>query len=141
MDDLEPPPHLRLLIADDNPDAAELLALVMGQAGHTVHIAHDGHAALALAQRLRPDVLVLDVRMPGMNGHVVARRLRECLPDARMLLLALTGQGSAEDKAEARAAGFHRHFTKPADVHELLACIARWREDNGPQRSRTTTER
>ncbi|MDO9438111.1 response regulator [Hydrogenophaga sp.] len=129
MNDIAPDPtrpHLSLLIADDHEDAAELLAMLLRDDGHSVEVAHDGKTALDMAQRLRPDVLLLDIRMPVMDGNTVARRVRETLPDARMLMLAVTGQGSAQEKAEARAAGFDRHFTKPVDTNDLRACIAEW---------------
>lgn len=119
-------PPLRLLIADDHEDAVELLAMLLREDGHNVDVAHNGRTALELAQRLRPDVVLLDINMPGMDGHAVARHLRASLPHARMLMVAVTGRGSADDIAEAHAAGFDQHFTKPVDTHILRTCIANW---------------
>lgn len=119
-------PPLRLLIADDHEDAVELLAMLLREDGHSVDVAHNGRTALELAQRHCPDVVLLDINMPGMDGHAVARHLRASLPDARMLMVAVTGQGSADDVAEARAAGFDQHFTKPVDTKVLRTCIANW---------------
>lgn len=122
---------LLLLIADDNQDAAESLGMLLWIEGHAVHITHDGETALAIARQIRPDVLMLDIGLPGMDGNSVARRVRESLPDARMLMVAVTGRGSDEDKETTRAAGFDHHFTKPVDLNALRKSIARWSEDNG----------
>lgn len=119
---------LCILIADDDHDAAESLSLLLQLAGHTVHIAHDGHEALALAQRIRPQVSILDIGMPAMDGNSVASRLRESLPGARMLIVALTGRERPEDRQRSAAAGFDHHFIKPLVLSELHRCIARWRE-------------
>lgn len=124
-------PPLHLLIADDDRDGAELLAMFMRSEGHCVDLAHDGESALLMVLHLRPDVVLLDIGMPRLDGLSVARRLREELPGARMLLLAVTGRDSAEDKALARAAGFDHHFVKPADPSHLQACIADWRQRSG----------
>ncbi len=129
MNDIAPgsaQPHLRMLIADDHEDAAELLAMLMREEGYSVDVAHDGRTALAMAQRERPDVVLLDIRMPGMDGNAVARNLRATLPGARMLMVAVTGQGSPAEQVEARASGFDHHFTKPVDTNDLRACIANW---------------
>lgn len=120
---------LRLLIADDNRDAAESLALLLQLDGHVVHIAYDGREALRMAQSLLPDVTVLDIGMPGLDGHAVARGLRESLDGQRMLILAVSGRAGNEDIARAHAAGFDRYFTKPVPLGELMRCIAQWRAD------------
>ncbi|MBS3995781.1 MAG: response regulator, partial [Hydrogenophaga sp.] len=121
-------PGLRLLIADDNADAAESLAMLTSMEGHRAQVVNNGADALAAGLETPPDVCILDIGMPGMDGHTVARRLREALPDHPMLLLAVTGWGQKKDKHEARAAGFDRHFTKPIDPNTLLAYIAEWQD-------------
>lgn len=127
-----PRPGLMVLIADDNADAAESLAMLAGMEGHRVQVVSNGPDALAAARRNRPDVCILDIGMPGMDGHAVARHLREHLTGRPMLLLAVTGWGQAKDKDEALAAGFDRHFTKPIDPNNLLACMAEWQDLHPP---------
>jgi CheY-like chemotaxis protein len=119
---------LSVLIADDNSDAAHSLGLLLGLDGHSVHLAHDGLQALDLAAQMAPQVAVLDIGMPGLDGHEVARRLRQQTHGKNMLIVAVTGWGQLEDQQRALAAGFDRHFTKPVNPSELLACMAQWRE-------------
>lgn len=126
---------LRLLIADDNRDAAESLALLMELDGHIVHIANDGAQALAMAQELQPHVSILDIGMPGMDGNTVARCIRDSMPEQRMLLVAVTGRSNDVDRARARAAGFDQYFTKPVALGTLMSCIVQWREAGGPSPS------
>lgn len=114
----------RVLIADDNPDGLESLAALLSMHGHEVHVAADGGEALAQAGRVRPDVALLDIGMPGLTGYEVARRIRASDWGQRMLLIALTGWGQAQDQARARAAGFDHHITKPLDLERLLALLA-----------------
>ena len=120
-------PALRVLVADDNADAARLLAMLLSLEGHDVHVAGDGLQAVTLAAQIRPQVAVLDIGMPELDGHEVARRLRRGAGGHEMLLLAVTGWGQPEDQRRARAAGFDRHFTKPVDPTELIDCIDTWR--------------
>ncbi|MCW5672281.1 MAG: response regulator [Hydrogenophaga sp.] len=119
---------LRLLVADDNRDAAESLALLMEVDGHTVQIANDGREALEMAQRLRPDVCILDIGMPGMDGNTVARCLRDAMPEQRMMIVAVTGRAKQEDRALSMAAGFDLYFTKPIPLGELMGSLAQWRD-------------
>lgn len=123
---------LRLLIADDNRDAAESLALLMELDGHTVHTACDGHDALAMARSLQPDVAILDIGMPGMDGNTVARSIREAMPEQRMLIVAVTGRAHDDDRARSRAAGFDEYFTKPVALGTLMSLIAQWRDETPP---------
>jgi len=120
------PAALRVLIADDHVDAAETLAMLVGLEGHAVEVACNGQDALMLARRLRPDVAILDIGMPGLDGHAVAHRIRQTQAGASMLIVALTGRGDVEDKERARVAGFDEHFTKPVDPALLLGCIRAW---------------
>ena len=120
---------LRLLVADDNRDAAESLALLMEVDGHTVQIANDGREALEMAQRLRPDVCILDIGMPGMEGNTVARCLRDALPEQRMMIVAVTGRSQQDDRARSMAAGFDLYFTKPIPLGALMGSLAQWRDE------------
>ena len=117
----------RILVADDNQDAAESLAMMLRMMGNHVRTVHDGEQAVAEAAAFRPDVLLLDIGMPRMNGYDAAREIRGQGWGARMVLVALTGWGQDEDKRRANEAGFDRHFTKPvspADLEKLLGELA-----------------
>jgi DNA-binding response OmpR family regulator len=111
----------RVLVADDNVDAGDSLAMLLRLDGHEVELARNGPEALALFERMRPDVAILDIGMPGLNGYVVALRIREQKSD--VTLIALTGWGQEADKARARASGFDHHFTKPVEPTELSRLI------------------
>jgi PAS domain S-box-containing protein len=114
----------RVLVADDNKDAADTLGLLLELYGHEVRIAHSGNAALAVAHAFRPNVALLDIAMPDLSGYEVARNLRvdACCPD--ILLIALTGYGQDGDKERAHEAGFDHHLTKPVDPSKLEALIS-----------------
>ncbi|MCC2973660.1 PAS domain-containing protein [Massilia sp. IC2-476] len=116
---------LRILVADDNVDAATMLAAVLSARGHGVTLAHDGRAALALAQQQAFELLILDVGMPGLSGYELAREVRKLAHLDRALLAAHTGWGAEHDRAEAHAAGFDAHLTKPAGLDEIDALLAR----------------
>jgi DNA-binding response OmpR family regulator len=106
-------------VADDNRDAAESLALVLRFSGYEVSIAFNGTEALDLAARERPCAAIIDIGMPGMSGHEVARRMRLEAWGRNAVLIALTGWGQEQDKQAAKAAGFDEHLTKPIDPDEL----------------------
>ena len=114
----------KILIADDNQDAANTLAMLLRLAGHDVRTAHGGEAALAIANTFEPEIALLDIGMPDLNGYEVAKRLRriDCGRDLR--LIALTGWGQDEDKRKARDAGFDHHLTKPVDPQRLGALLS-----------------
>ena len=105
----------RILIADDNRDAAESMSMVLRLMGNEVRTVHDGVQAIEEAAAFRPDVLLLDIGMPRMNGYDVARRVREQRWGSEMILVALTGWGQDDDKRRAIEAGFDQHFTKPVN--------------------------
>lgn len=107
----------RILVVDDNLPAVRGLAQLLVLLGHEVQEAYNGASALQIDETFSPDVVILDIGLPDMTGYEVAVVLRE-RPGARMLI-ALSGYGQAEDKEEARAAGFHHHLTKPAGLAEL----------------------
>ena len=122
-----PTQPLRILVADDNVDAAETLASILELSGHLTLVANDGLSAVAAAAEFIPDVVFLDIGMPGLNGYEVALRLRAIPELEQVVLLALTGWGSENDHAQASAAGFDFHLTKPVQfdvVNSLLAGLA-----------------
>ena len=109
----------RVLVVDDNRDATETMAMLLGIWGHDTRSAHDGPSALGIAQEFQPEVILLDIGLPGMDGFEVARRVHS-LPGLRnTVLIAMTGYGQEEDRARSRAAGFARHLVKPADPTTL----------------------
>ncbi len=114
-----------VLIVDNNQDTADTLALLLRHAGHEVRTAYDGPAALDLARARPPEVVLLDIGMPGMDGLEVARRLRQDLGLKQALLVALTGYGQEEDRRRSREAGFNAHLVKPADMRALERLLAR----------------
>lgn len=113
-------PQRRVLVVDDVRASARTLAMVLSRMGHEVEVRHDGSSAIAAALDYRPDVIFLDIAMPGMSGYEVARKLRSdaAIPD-ELLLVALTGYGQEEDRRQALAAGFNVHMVKPVDVRIL----------------------
>jgi CheY-like chemotaxis protein len=117
-------PVRRVLIADDNRDGAEIMAMLLRQSGMQVHVAHNGVEAVSLAAEVHPDVAVLDIGMPGMSGYEVAQRIRTEPWGTRMHLIAVTGWGQDGDKRRAAAAGFDHHLTKPVDPLHLEHLVA-----------------
>jgi len=110
----------RILLADDNRDSLESLALLLELQGNEVRTAPDGAHAVAEAERFRPDVALLDVGMPRMNGYDACRQIRAQEWGRNMLLVALTGWGQEADRARSQEAGFDQHFVKPVDPKVLL---------------------
>jgi CheY-like chemotaxis protein len=125
---LRPRGTWRILAVDDNVDSAESLRLLLEITGHEVLTAHDGPAALEAARHFRPQVVLLDIGLPGMNGYEVARRLRTQPGMDKALLVALTGYSQDEDRRRSQEAGFNAHLVKPADLDTLQALFA----DLGP---------
>ncbi|MGH7694495.1 MAG: ATP-binding protein [Gemmatimonadaceae bacterium] len=119
-------PHLscRILVADDNRDAAESMSMLLRLMGNDVRTVHDGIQAVEEASAFRPDVVLLDIGMPRLNGYDVARAIREQRWGAGMVLVALTGWGQDDDKRRADEAGFDQHFTKPVNPAALERLIA-----------------
>ena len=116
--------NLRVLVVDDNADAAQMLAALLEVQGHAVSVEYDGRGALARARSEHPDVLLLDIGLPDMDGYELARRLRAQPENARATLVALTGYGQNQDRAEARQAGFDHYLVKPADLNEVNDVLA-----------------
>ncbi len=113
----------RVVVADDNRDTADSLAIMLRLSGHEVHVAYDGEDAVDLVRRHRPDVALVDIGMPRLDGYGVARRLRAEPWGDTLVLAALTGWGQASDRAAAAAAGFDHHFTKPVDPVAVEALL------------------
>jgi two-component system CheB/CheR fusion protein len=113
----------RLPVVDDNVDAAETIARLLRLAGYEADCVHDGPSALQAVERKHPDIVVLDIGLPGMDGYEVARRLRE--RDRDLPLIAVTGYGQDSDRKRSEQAGFDHHFTKPVDPLELESYIAK----------------
>jgi len=113
-----------ILIVDDNVDAAESLGEVLKACGYRTHVAHDGPRALNEAARLRPEVVILDIGMPTMNGYQVARHLRTDVGLSKSVLVALTGYSEESDRASAEHAGFDYHFVKPLDISQLTQVLS-----------------
>lgn|GEM_PF-1015790 len=117
-------PSRRIVIVDDNADIRDLLQIKLKKLGHAVETAGDGHAGLERISETHPDIAIIDIGMPGMDGYEVAKRVREHLEDG-ILLIALTGFGQADDRERAAAAGFDEHLTKPIRVEELQQIFMR----------------
>ncbi len=122
---LRPPgPARRILIVEDSKDAAQSLAMLLRLMGNEVHASYDGPSALEAAAAFGPDVVLMDIGLPGMSGHEVARRLREQPGLDKVVLVAVTGWGHEEDRRLAREAGFDSHMVKPIDVNALQELLA-----------------
>jgi len=117
------PRRRRVLVADDNRDAGESLAMLLRLDGHEVEIAFDGPEALALFERMKPEVAILDIGMPGLTGYEVAQRIRSMRPVRPVTLIAVTGWGQDADKERAAESGFDHHFTKPLEPDALSALL------------------
>ncbi len=120
-----PAPGLRVLVVDDNVDAAETMAMLLDMSGHKTAMVHSGLDVLDVAREFLPDVILLDIGLPGMNGYEVAARLRQERILDQTLLVALTGWGSDADKRAASEAGFDIHLTKPVSPDALMEVLAR----------------
>jgi PAS domain S-box-containing protein len=123
----ECPDRTRFLVVDDNSEAAETLAMILEIGGNAVETAHDGHEALARGESFRPDVVLLDLGMPLMDGYETARRMREREWGLEATLVAVTGWGQETDRQRTKAAGFDLHLVKPVDASELERMVARLR--------------
>jgi PAS domain S-box-containing protein len=114
----------RILIVDDSEDGAESLAMLLRLEGHETYKAHDGQEAIKAAERLRPDVVLLDIGLPILNGYEVCRRIRREAWGQHLTIVALTGWDQEEDRHRSREAGFDAHMVKPVDHDELLKLLA-----------------
>src|SRR5262249_35277876 len=114
-----PTARRRILVVDDNRDAAEMLAELLALTGNDLRTAHDGREAVEVAAEFRPDVVLLDIGLPKMNGYQVAQRIREQSWGKGIVLVALTGWGQEEDRRLSQEAGFDHHLVKPVDPDVL----------------------
>lgn len=120
---MESPPMRRILIVDDNKDSAESLALLLQITGNQTYMAHDGEEAVGAAEKYRPEVVLLDIGLPKLDGHEVCRRVREKPWGKDIVIIALTGWGHEDDRRKSEAAGFNGHLVKPVDYDTLLALL------------------
>ena len=114
----------RILIADDNADSAESMGMLLRLMGNDVRIANDGLEAVEQAAEFQPDIVLMDIGMPRLDGYEAARRIRNQAWSRDTLLVAVTGWGPSDDNEEAAAAGFDHHFTKPLDPAELRRLVS-----------------
>ncbi len=128
----------RILVVDDNVDAATTVARRLQLLGHTVWQAHDGPTALDLAREHRPEVVLLDIGLPGLDGYEVARRLRDDATFANTMLIAVTGYGQSEDRRRSSDAGFNHHLVKPVDLDVLARLVSHAAATDSKPRARTT---
>lgn len=116
--------HARILVVDDNRDAAASLALLLNVAGNETQTAHDGQQAIEAAARFRPHMILLDIGLPKMNGYEACRRIREQPWGKDILLVALTGWSLDEENPESKDAGFDHHLVKPVEFDALKGLLA-----------------
>jgi len=116
-----------ILVVDDNQDSATSLAMVLELTGHKTHIAYDGLEAVEAAAKFRPDVVLLDIGLPKLNGYDACRKIREQPSGKGIVLIALTGWGQDEDRDKSKAAGFDAHLVKPVDYAALMKLLAELR--------------
>ena len=121
-----------MLVVDDNDDAAALLSEALDALGYVVRTAPDGPTALRVAGSFHPEVALLDIGLPVMDGYQLARGLRELLPDGALRLVAMTGYGQPEDRLRSNAAGFDAHLVKPIDLGQLRDVLTHLHEATGP---------
>jgi CheY-like chemotaxis protein len=115
---------LRIMVVDDNVDAAQSLSLLLQFGGHTLFVAHDGHEAIKIARGYKPHIAFLDIGMPGMDGYETASAIRKIEGLEGMILVALTGWGAEEDKNRSREAGFNNHLVKPAQFEAIESLLS-----------------
>ncbi len=114
----------RVLVVDDNADLVATMSALLRLAGHDVCSCHDGPSAIDVAVEYQPDVILIDIGLPGMNGYEVAMRLRQMPPFEHTALIAITGYGQADDRRRAREAGFDHHLTKPVFFEHLQQVLS-----------------
>ena len=121
-------PEARVLVVDDETNIVELLSVSLKFQGFEVYTAANGPAALDRAREIKPDAVILDVMMPGLDGYEVARRIRARTDPRRLRLIALTGFGQEDDRHRALEAGFDAHLVKPIDFEQLARIVAQARD-------------
>ena len=116
----------RVLIVDDNADSADSMAMLLGLDQHDVRVVYDGNTALEAAREFEPEVVLLDIGLPGTDGYAVARQLSALEDRKATILIAVTGYGQSEDRERSKAAGFHHHLVKPVDPEALRRLLAEY---------------
>jgi CheY-like chemotaxis protein len=117
-------PKRRILVVDDNHAAADSLAMFLQMKGHDARAAHDGSTAVAVAEEYQPDVVLMDIGMPEMDGYEATRRLRAEPWGGNLFIVALTGWGTAEDRRRTQKGGFDSHMVKPVRMEALTELLA-----------------
>jgi CheY-like chemotaxis protein len=120
----EPRISRRVLVVDDNTDNAELLKILLEEEGHETFMAHDGVEGLAAAERLRPDVVLMDLGLPRIDGFDACRRIREQSWGKQILMIAITGWGQDVDRRKSQEAGFDHHLVKPVEASDISALMS-----------------
>ncbi len=113
----------RILVVDDNRDSAKTLAMLLGITGHETQVAHDGLAAIEVARTFRPEVILLDIGLPKLNGYEVCRAIRKEDWGAQIVIVALTGWGQDDDRRKSTEAGFNGHLVKPVEHDALVKLL------------------
>ncbi len=121
------PQHFRILVVDDNHDSALSLAMMLSIMGHETRTAHDGESAVATAESFLPDVVLLDIGLPKLNGYEVAQRIRENAWGQSMFLIAVTGWGQEEDRQRSSEVGLNVHMVKPVEPAALERLLSELR--------------
>ena len=130
--------HLRFLVVDDHVDSAALLERLLTLSGHEARSVTDGLTAVAEAERYRPDVILLDIGLPRLNGYDACRLIREHSWGTNVVLVAVTGWGDDDDVRRSREAGFDGHLVKPVDLDKLVELLSTVALDRRALRRRTT---
>ncbi len=117
-------PALRVLVVDDNVDTVTTLAMLVKESGHAVRMAYDGTSVVEAALDYRPNVVLLDIGLPGLNGYEVAKQLRQQPARQNTVLVAMTGYGQESDRQRSKDAGFDHHLVKPGDFGKVLQILA-----------------
>ena len=128
------PQRFKILVVDDNHDSAVSLAMMLAIMGHETRTAHDGESAVSSAESFRPDVVLLDIGLPKLNGYEVAQRIRGSSWGASMFLIAVTGWGQDEDRQRSSEVGLNLHMVKPVEPIALEKLLAELRLDGGAAR-------
>lgn len=124
-DQATPTSDLRILVVDDHRDVAESFAMILTLMGNNVHMAYDGEEAVTAAREFEPHVVLCDIGLPKLNGYEACRQMKAQAWDKNMILIAVTGWGQANDRRNARQAGFDDHLVKPVDPQALMKLLAK----------------
>jgi CheY-like chemotaxis protein len=121
---MPPKTRLKILVVDDNPDSALSMAMMLSMMGHDTRTAHDGEAAVTTAEEFRPQVVLLDIGLPKLNGYEVAQRIRKQEWGTAMFLVAITGWGQDEDRRRSEDVGMNLHMVKPVEPAVLESVLS-----------------